>query len=274
MIRPSSIVRAVLCAAVYGGVVAASRAEPTYNDAVVFATVRLAPAVDTDGDGLTDDSEVRYGSDPARPDTDGDDLSDGDEVLRHNTSPLIVDCDGDGWGDGEEIGFGTDPLDPLSHPTPNTDTDGDGLPDLWELARFGTLSYGAGDDPDADGLTNAMEYALGSDPAAYDTDGDGMGDGNEIYYGHDPLAPHEPKLAFTAIEPQPDGSVRLRWSTMYGLGYQPQYKDDLAAPAWSNLVRHVIWEDSEWPGGEKTLLDRDAPKHPARFYRILTVDEE
>lgn len=34
----------------------------------------------------------------------------------------------------------------------------DGLPDLWEYRRFGNLSYGALDDPDGNGLTNAQEY--------------------------------------------------------------------------------------------------------------------
>ena len=148
------------------------------------------------------------------------------------------------------------------------------LPEAWCRAYFGTGAVDPGADPDADGLSNAEEYAQGTDPTAYDTDGDGMGDGNEIYYEHDPLAPHEPPLAFTAVEPQPDGTVLLRWATMYGLGYLPQFKDGLDIPVWSNLVRRVIWEGTSWPSGEQSVLDRDAPKHPSRFYRILTVDEE
>ena len=148
------------------------------------------------------------------------------------------------------------------------------LPAAWCRAYFGVDSVDPSADPDADGLSNAEEYALDTDPTEYDTDGDGMGDGNEIYYEHDPLVPHEPPLAFTAIEPRPDGTMVLRWTTMYGLGYMPQFKDDLSAPIWSNLVRHVIWEGTTWPSGEQSVLDRDAPKHPARFYRILTVDEE
>ncbi|MDY0000881.1 MAG: phosphodiester glycosidase family protein, partial [Polyangia bacterium] len=45
------------------------------------------------------------------------------------------------------------------------DRDGDGLPDTWE-EEFGTDpdSPDADADPDEDGLTNAEEYALGSDP--------------------------------------------------------------------------------------------------------------
>ena len=37
------------------------------------------------------------------------------------------------------------------------DGDGDGLPDEWETVWFGSLSQGAGDDPDGDGLTNLDE---------------------------------------------------------------------------------------------------------------------
>jgi hypothetical protein len=37
------------------------------------------------------------------------------------------------------------------------DEDGDGLPDPWEMAKFGHLSYGANDDPDGNGLDNAAE---------------------------------------------------------------------------------------------------------------------
>lgn len=44
------------------------------------------------------------------------------------------------------------------------DTDGDGLPDAWELAHFGDLTFGGADDPDGDGVNNATEFARGSNP--------------------------------------------------------------------------------------------------------------
>jgi subtilisin-like proprotein convertase family protein len=47
---------------------------------------------------------------------------------------------------------------------PITDTDHDGLDDNWELAHFGTLSYGPKDDPDNDGYTNMREQIMGTDP--------------------------------------------------------------------------------------------------------------
>jgi len=44
------------------------------------------------------------------------------------------------------------------------DTDADGLPDDWELDRFGNLEAGAASDPDGDGISNITEYRCGWDP--------------------------------------------------------------------------------------------------------------
>jgi hypothetical protein len=49
------------------------------------------------------------------------------------------------------------------------DGDGDGLPDAWEQAYFGTLANGADSDPDGDGLTLIQEYAGGTNPLFADT---------------------------------------------------------------------------------------------------------
>lgn len=44
------------------------------------------------------------------------------------------------------------------------DSDGDGLDDRWEKDHFGTLSPRATEDPDGDGLSNAVEQVLQTDP--------------------------------------------------------------------------------------------------------------
>jgi len=47
----------------------------------------------------------------------------------------------------------------------------------------------AGDDPDGDGLSNALERLLGTDPLRADTNGDGIPDGLEVSMGLDPVNP-------------------------------------------------------------------------------------
>lgn len=67
------------------------------------------PTVDTDGDGLTDEEERGYGTDPSVVDTDNDGLSDREEVEVYKTSPLNSDTDGDGFSDGTEVKNGYNP---------------------------------------------------------------------------------------------------------------------------------------------------------------------
>jgi len=73
----------------------------------------------------------------------------------------------------------------------STDTDGDLLPDYWEIANGlnRTSSSVAGSsiseqshDPDGDGLNNLEEFELGGNPNSADTDGDCIGDKAEQTY--------------------------------------------------------------------------------------------
>jgi hypothetical protein len=69
-----------------------------------------------------------------------------------------------------------------------TDTDANGLPDNWETAYFHHLGVDPEGDPDLDGIVNAMEFALGTDPTAAngDWDSDGVSDLTEITSGANP----------------------------------------------------------------------------------------
>ncbi|MGB1697953.1 MAG: binary toxin-like calcium binding domain-containing protein [Thermoplasmatota archaeon] len=152
---------------------------------------------DADNDGLPDDWEIEhFGNITAQNgtgDPDGDGLTNVQEY-ELGTDPNAADTDGDGFDDGEEVAAGTDPTDPADFPqTGGNDSDGDGLPDDWEIDQFGDITtYSGGDDPDADGLNNTGEFNAGTNATNPDTDGDGITDGDEVDDGTDPLDPNDP----------------------------------------------------------------------------------
>ncbi|MBU1126647.1 hypothetical protein KJ758_03480 [Patescibacteria group bacterium] len=65
--------------------------------------------MDTDGDGLTDDEEANFGTNPRLTDTDSDGLNDREEVRVYDTDPLDPDTDADSFLDGEEVINGYNP---------------------------------------------------------------------------------------------------------------------------------------------------------------------
>src|SRR5262245_27157604 len=81
---------------------------------------------DSDGDGISDDSERANGTDPHRADSDGDGVMDGVEA-RNGSDPNKADTDGDGVPDDEEAERGTNPRE--------ADSDGDGIDDQEEIER-------------------------------------------------------------------------------------------------------------------------------------------
>ena len=70
---------------------------------------QVSQPVDTDRDGLTDQEENLYGTNPERVDTDHDGLTDRDEVKVFETDPNNPDTDGDTYPDGQEVRSGYDP---------------------------------------------------------------------------------------------------------------------------------------------------------------------
>ena len=72
----------------------------------------------------------------------------------------LDDPDGDGLPTWRERELGTNPN--------NADTDGDGMPDRWEVNHnLNPLVNDASADPDGDGFTNLQEYQNGTDPFDY-----------------------------------------------------------------------------------------------------------
>ncbi|NTW21951.1 hypothetical protein HGA34_00205 [Candidatus Falkowbacteria bacterium] len=83
------------------------------KDKDIKSSCRMASASapkDSDKDGISDTTEIGYGTNPFKADTDGDGLKDGEEMEKYLTSPVKADTDGDKHSDGEEVGGGFNPL--------------------------------------------------------------------------------------------------------------------------------------------------------------------
>jgi len=171
---------------------------------------------DTDADGINDNVEIdsELNLDPTDLDTDGDELPDGwidgwlyhPEEGRYIINELLKDGYRQPWegedldGDGNvaagyftfnatrvSTGGETDPTD--------SDSEGDGMPDGWELMYRGErdesgypcmldpLDDDAEDDEDDDGLLNSREHNFDTNPFLNDTDRDAIDDFNETKVG-------------------------------------------------------------------------------------------
>jgi hypothetical protein len=91
-------------------------------------------------------------------------------------------------------------------------------------------------DDDGDGLTNAEEEALGTDPGEADSDGDGMSDTEEFEHGTDPTQGIEALTEENAFKP---------WERL-----------GISEDEWNDLEKSILEEIN--PGGWKSFLLGDA----------------
>ncbi len=164
-----------------------------------------------------------------------------EKLEKYNNWSLLVDTDYDQLPDCIERILYTDILNP--------DTDGDMLPDGYEIlttltnpAGYDSYYSGISDgeyDIDKDGLSNYQEYQIGTnpynndsdsdrlidgdeiseyytDPLLFDTDNDGIGDADELYVGSDPLTANENENTLFTKHFTPD---------IFGIEYNEYYPE-------------------------------------------------
>ncbi len=101
-----------------------------------------------------------------------------------------------------------------------TDTDEDGIPDLWEKWTHGKKLVDDSDlDRDSDGLTDLEEFWNQTDPRTADTDGDSFSDAFEVANGMNPISAED----FVPVEPDTNNNgVPDIWEQ---IGYSGSFYD-------------------------------------------------
>jgi len=121
------------------------------------------------------------------------------------------------------------------------DTDGDGLPDDWESARFGRLDAASGSsDGDADGMSDRVEWLLDLDPLA----------GSESW-----------RMALAPVA-APGVGYTLTWPARAGLRFPVERATDLTAGDWTPVATvTAVDATAAWTDV--------APPTPQAFYRVV-----
>ncbi len=238
------------------------------NDSYGYQLVWCAPPKYSCIEAWSEDGEGNIAQDPLFIDADGPDnnpntFEDNDYHLSFS-SPCIDaataenapdhDIDDEGRPQGAPVDIGADEY---------ADTDGDELPDYWERKYFGDLTHDAATDSDSDGLTNAGELALSTDPAKSDTDGDGFSDGDETVSGTDPNDP-------SSMPPQADVYVNGALGDDANDGARPltakktiQAGIDAAQDGDTVVVMEGIYLENIEFNGKNIILRSMNPSDPA-----------
>jgi hypothetical protein len=126
------------------------------------------------------------------------------------------------------------------------DTDGDGIPDGWEML-YG-LNPGdpvdANQDLDGDGMTNLQEYLAGTDPVNASS-----------------------VLRISSISQDLISGTSLHFTSVNGKLYRIEFNNELINPnGWTTLQDNVVGN-----GGDIQINDPDAVNQLHRFYRVRAL---
>lgn len=129
-------------------------------------------------------------------------------------------------------------------------------------------------DSDGDGLSDVFEAEIGTDPEKPDTDGDGFSDQFEYAHYMDPLTKYEPDFRL-ATEYITDGNLEgtiydLTWNSGVGLTYSVEYSTVLPsgeqAGVWSNILTTNATENFTIFNINEFIENPDGS--PAGFFRL------
>ncbi|MFM1559913.1 MAG: lamin tail domain-containing protein [Roseibacillus sp.] len=137
-----------------------------------------------------------------------------------------------------------------------------------DAASFGRTPTG-NVDTDGDGLTDAEEGVLGTNPNVFDTDGDGQSDGAEVDAGTDPLDSAS-FFKIVSLTRAANGDATVTWLSAPGRNYVLQSSATLQVGSWADLNGGVPIAAS--PGQTTSFVDSVvAPPNTILFYRVLLV---
>lgn len=167
-----------------------------------------------------------------------------DDLYAGLENPIAADADHDGMEDAWESVHGLN----ATVNDRNGDLDADGLTNLLEY-MLGTKPNAS--DSDGDGLPDAQERTLGTDPVSADTDGDGLPDGWERSNGLDPLNTHD-----SALDSDGDGLSNL---LEFQMGKDPQDYYNGTLPEMTSLLSA---NGALGPNDTLQMLVTDSAGHP------------